>query len=399
MRKTLKLIALYCTGIALANLALLFFRAVLAPPLPLYHFNKPVKLLVLAAHQDDEVIQAGGLLLKNIALGGSSTIAFLTSPAIPSDAAIRENEARRIWEVFGEKKPLLHFMRFPSQSWWPDNAKAEARASLRAVIENAQPELIVIPLEERGSYEHDLLNNLSWSLAPDFPDVRWLQAAEYNPFYLAEESPAKLLWFMIRLLPFVPYREPNYGLYPEQQLVLAMSSAELTNKKKLLLGYVSQRDIIPLSQFAYPDLFEETRHIPQNVSKIFGKYVSNYALISILLVFAALFLTGIWIGLSARAGACLIVISALIPACVFASARPILIKEQLLLVAAVAAGFILMCCLRGFRFYASRRGRGINGNRSIAIVCHLYPPSYGGTQRFMQWLAEELKSDGMTVTV
>ncbi len=342
MRKNLKLIALYCTGIALANLALLFFRALYSPPPPPYHFNQPAKLLVLAAHQDDEVIQAGGLLLKNIALGGSSTIAFLTSPAIPSDAAIRENEARRIWEVFGENKPNLHFMRFPSQSWWPDNAKAEARSALKAMIEAVQPELIVIPLEERGSYEHDLLNNLSWSLAPDFPAVRWLQAAEYNPFYLAEKSPAKLLWFMIRLLPFVSYREPNYGLYPERQSLLAMTDEELRQKKDLLQRYVSQRDIIPLSQFGYPDLFEDSRSLPSETVRFIGKCFSLYSIASVCILLAALFCVGLYTGLavSARSRICWSAAGVLSLA-VAALYRPLLVKEDLLLVLPALAGFLV----------------------------------------------------------
>ena len=70
------------------------------------------------------------------------------------------------------------------------------------------------------------------------------------------EAPEKVLWFMIRLLPWIPYHEPTYGLNRQAQLRLEMTPEEVEFKKRLLQSYTSQLGVVPETQFGYPDLIE-----------------------------------------------------------------------------------------------------------------------------------------------
>ncbi len=366
MSRTLKRWALSSVGLALANLILLALFAASAPSPPLFRLQRPVRLLVLAAHQDDEVIQAGGLLIKNAALGGKSVVAYLTNSSNVPGSSDREREARSVWAEFSGEQPELQFLQFVSKREWTDQDKRASREALKEVVSKVNPEITLIPLEEGGSYEHDLLNNLCWSIAPEFPKVRWVQAAEYNPYYLAEKSPGKLLWFLVRLLPFVPYVEPNYGLFPENQQVLEMSEAELRQKKALLAGYQSQADIIPLSQFGYPDLFEDTRQLPTVTVAVIGKKMSPYTIATIMLITMALFFSGAYLAsrISWKASlSCLGLLFAL--GVTTALVRPLLIKEEFVLILPLLCGAIITGAARLFNERNISTPRFFRSDRSV----------------------------------
>jgi LmbE family N-acetylglucosaminyl deacetylase len=242
-------------------------------------------MLVFAAHQDDCVIEAGGLAIQNIKLGGEVNIVYLTRPIDQKAALIRKEEAYAAWKLLDSKKIKLSFLDYDSRKVWPEQDEISARGAILSTIEKNNPDLIVIPLKEGGHPEHDLLNALVLDVMTRFPTVEVLQAAEYNPYYIMEHTPTKFLWFLVRLLPFAPYNEPNYGLVPENQMHLRMSRDELDMKIKMLLVFKSQKNEIPLTQFAYADLFEATLVPPSNVWFIIGKYWSLWSILTLFLTF------------------------------------------------------------------------------------------------------------------
>lgn len=261
--------------------------------------HKGERLLVFAAHQDDGVIEAGGLVLQNHTLGGRNLIVYLTRPSIQVEADIRKREARNAWSLVSQEIKLI-FLDFPSERDWSKSKQEHATLSIVRIINNYRPSLIVIPLKERGHPEHDLLNEMVKEASRRFGNVRIFQSSEYNPYLILENTPGKVIWFLDRLLPFMPYKDPNYGLVPANQLKLSMTEQELKRKKEMLSMFVSQKDVIPMRQFGYPDLFDSTNELPSNVFKVKGKYLSTWTVFTLATNFIVLFCWGVLMSLSRK---------------------------------------------------------------------------------------------------
>ncbi len=258
-----------------------------------YSLDKGMRLIILAAHQDDCVIEAGGLASQNIGLGGKVRIVYLTMPSDTREAAIRREEAKKAWSIFDSSHVQLHFLDFVSTRTWTDDAAKRAELAMKDEIESFRPDVAVIPLKEGGHPEHDLLNIIGHEALSHFPSVKVWQAAEYNPYYIMENTPTKLLWFLVRLAPFVPYNDPNYGLIPKNQFRLAMTKEQIALKIHMLSDFQSQKDVISKEQFGYPDLFETTTALPQNVISIKNKYMSLWSLWTMLQTLFVIFLWGV----------------------------------------------------------------------------------------------------------
>jgi LmbE family N-acetylglucosaminyl deacetylase len=260
-----------------------------------YQLNKARQILILAAHQDDCVIQAGGLAILNIRLGGTVDIVYLTRPVMPAEAAVRKIEADNSWQYLHSSAIHLKFLDYYSVKNWTDKAKTDALTSIIAEIERVRPDLVVIPLKEGGNPEHDLLNTLSREALASFPDIEVLQAAEYNPYYIMSNTPTKILWFLAKMIPFIDHKDPNYGLLPKNQQQLAMSDADLTTKIKMIEIFKSQAGVISTEQFGYPDLFDSTTTTPDDMValRLKGKLFSPWAVFTISFTFIMLWMWGI----------------------------------------------------------------------------------------------------------
>jgi LmbE family N-acetylglucosaminyl deacetylase len=253
---------------------------------------KPQNILVFAAHQDDCVIQAGGAAIKNSKMGGKTTIVYLTVPSDIKYALIRKREAQASWNVLNDKNINLIFLEFISDRVWSEDKKVAAEKKIIAIIEKTKPDVVYIPLNEGGHQEHDVLNSMILNVINRFPSIKVIQSAEYNPYYIMKNTPTKVLWFLVKLLPFVPYKQYEYGLNPTNQIKLLMSQDELQMKINMLLKFESQRDVIPVNQFGYEDLYESTRHRPKYFIKIMGKYLSFWSFLTLISIFLMLFLWG-----------------------------------------------------------------------------------------------------------
>src|SRR5205823_4612105 len=64
-------------------------------------WDAPGRLLVLAPHEDDCVISAGGIGARNQQLGGATRVVYLAPDELPGMAEIRAAEARAAWREAG----------------------------------------------------------------------------------------------------------------------------------------------------------------------------------------------------------------------------------------------------------------------------------------------------------
>lgn len=278
------------TGLNL--LVLMIYQYTLTPRPAVFEFAGNMSIAVFAPHQDDDVIMAGGLLQKNPM--GLNYIIFLTKPEKEKIADIRRADAIAAWFDLSGVKPSFYFLDFVSdRNSWNANKYAQALAEIKALLTELQPNIVIVPLVEGGHSEHDLTNKLVRQALRELELKADLwQAALYNPYYLAAESPAKLLWFLVRLAPFVPYKEPNYGLHPTAQRVLNMSQEEMNIKIAMLKRFSTEANVIPVEQFGYPDLFDETSSLPKIAVRIGEKRFDAWAFATLVLVAASLVLIG-----------------------------------------------------------------------------------------------------------
>ena len=109
-------------------------------------WNSPGRLLILAPHEDDCVIAAGGLGFRNARLGGAVRIAYLARDENPGLPERRAAEAREAWRLagLGENDLLFLDLMPPLESSDPEKL-AQARTILRELIDDFRPTAIVMP--------------------------------------------------------------------------------------------------------------------------------------------------------------------------------------------------------------------------------------------------------------
>jgi len=256
----------------------------------------PRTIAILEAHHDDAVIMAGGLAIQNAASGGETHVITLTVPADGAAARVRAAESLRAWSLLRGVPAQSHHLGFQERSW-DETTLERARENITRVLDSIQPDIVVIPLHEGGHEDHDVLNTLGReSAANAAPGARVLQAAEYNPFYVARNHPVRTLRLLVRLAPFLPFRDPPTGFDPREQFRLNMSATELTMKRQMLLRYESQRSVIPLSQFGFPDLYDRGMEPPRTVVTVAAKHFSVLDALLLGLVTLSVLACGLVIG-------------------------------------------------------------------------------------------------------
>jgi N-acetylglucosamine malate deacetylase 1 len=138
-----------------------FFRRQLVPvPLPI---TKVRSILVIAPHQDDEVIGAGGALLLAARAGVRIDVLYLTDgaqrkPGAAADrmALMRAEEARRVCERLGATAQSLNISNLSP-------APTMAHLDLLArKIQELKPEVIMLPWLLDSPPKHRITNHLLW---------------------------------------------------------------------------------------------------------------------------------------------------------------------------------------------------------------------------------------------
>jgi LmbE family N-acetylglucosaminyl deacetylase len=127
------------------------------------------KILVIAPHQDDETIGAGGLLIKAANNGAAISIVFVTDgvqrglakrlgmqDAPERLAQLRDAEARRVCDALGAD---MHQLGISNPDPRPTIAELDRLSELIAGIE---PDLILIPWMLDAQEKHRMSNHLLW---------------------------------------------------------------------------------------------------------------------------------------------------------------------------------------------------------------------------------------------
>lgn len=101
------------------------------------------KILIVAAHPDDEVLGVGGTILKHVKKGDEVSILILgdgeTSRNQNSDIQKRANEAQKVGQALGAREIILE--KFPDNKF-DTVALLEITKRIEEVISNIQPEVI-----------------------------------------------------------------------------------------------------------------------------------------------------------------------------------------------------------------------------------------------------------------
>jgi hypothetical protein len=156
-----------------------------------------------------------------------------------------------------------------------------------------------------------------------------------------KNTPSKMLGFLVRLIPFVPYDECNYGLIVENQSRLQLNRDELNKKINMLLMFESQKDVIPIGQFGSADLFETTSNLPTGVYRIQGKFFSSWAVLTLFLTFLMFWSWGVMSTFQFEKAANKAVIIVIIYLCAFAFlAHPKKMLYESLYIIAFFAGLL-----------------------------------------------------------
>jgi LmbE family N-acetylglucosaminyl deacetylase len=142
------------------------------------------RILVFAAHPDDDIIGCGGSLAKHVQLGNQVTVCYMTSGEAGSLdhskeelARIREEEARNASRVIGFQD--LTYLRNPDGYMEYDNSNLKKLVEL---IREKQPNIVYVHHQSDGHLDHvatfqlvnESLRRASVPLFQEYKGTPWL---------------------------------------------------------------------------------------------------------------------------------------------------------------------------------------------------------------------------------
>ncbi|MBS0526614.1 MAG: PIG-L family deacetylase [Proteobacteria bacterium] len=216
---------------------------------------KKQRLLILAPHEDDCVIAAGGVGPRNRELGGTTRIVYLAPDDDPAMAARRAGETRAAWRQAGfADSDLEHLDLLPRLRQRDPQKLRAAGIALRAIIDEFRPSAIIMPMFEGGHIQHDMLAGLVGRIVkPDEP-IEIFEAPEYSPFTSLAFTPHRVLTLTTRwLFGLVSYCGPPDGIDGRPVLKFRLTPQELDRKRRMLGAFVSQNAPSLVETRAYPD--------------------------------------------------------------------------------------------------------------------------------------------------
>ncbi len=259
-----RVLVLTSAGCAAAYLALTLCAFVRNRFLPRKRldFTRAERLLIVAAHQDDETIIAGGTMMKTLAKGGEVHVVYTTDGAVKRrlgpGAAVqncvlqREREARACLTSIGVPEVNISFLRYACETGLqePDNVAAAINIVARH-IERLQPGRIVAAAFEGGHCDHDISNYIVAKAAgiAGYPRERVFEAPEYNRYHLSEPILRRLnrvLWVKFEL-------RPRFLFGHGGAMTLAMSRKELESKRVMFTHFASQDSGALATRFGFAD--------------------------------------------------------------------------------------------------------------------------------------------------
>ena len=247
----LPLALFYSLLLALAALALLRIRMIER----WMDWDVPGRLLILAPHEDDCVISAGGLGLRNSRLGGITHVIYLARDETPALPERREAEARGAWSVAGHGDTDLRFFDLlPALETRDPDKLRKVAVVLRDIIDEFKPTAIVTPAFEGGHVHHDMVAALIDRLVTPADRFAVFEAPEYTPYVSLLNTPHRVLSLAARwLFGLVAYNGPPDGVDGRPILKLRLSPQELADKRRMLAAVVSQNAPSLVTTRGYPD--------------------------------------------------------------------------------------------------------------------------------------------------
>lgn len=218
-------------------------------------WDAPRRLLILAPHEDDCVIAAGGVGVRNRGLGGTTRIVYLAPDDMPGMAERRAEEARTAWREAGlDPSDLVHLDLLPPLRQRDPLRIQSASTALRALIDDFRPSVIVMPMFEGGHIHHDMTAALIGSIVTPQDRFEIFEAPEYSPCTSLQHTPHRLITLCARwLFGLVSYYGPPDGIDDRPVLKVRLDSSELACKRRMLAAFTSQNAASLMATRAYPD--------------------------------------------------------------------------------------------------------------------------------------------------
>ena len=214
----------------------------------------PQRLLILSPHEDDCVISCGGIGPRNHALGGATRIVYLARDETPGLPERRAEEARAAWREAGlAPSDLVHLDLLPKLRERDPQKLRAAGARLRAIIDEFQPTVLVMPMFEGGHIHHDMVAKLIGAIVTSADGFEIYEAPEYSPYASLRFTPHRVIALCARWLGVVSYYGPPDGIDGRPVLKFRLTAAELDAKRRMLGAFVSQNAPSLMETRSYPD--------------------------------------------------------------------------------------------------------------------------------------------------
>lgn len=227
-------------------------------------WDKAERLLVLAPHEDDCAISAGGIAVRNQGLGGATRIVYLAPDELPGMSDRRAREAHDAWTGAGLGAEALRHLNLLPPLRRRDPAKLRAAASsLRSIIDEFQPTVIIVPMFEGGHVHHDQVAGLLDKIVATTDRFEIFEAPEYSPYVSLRVTPHRALALMARwLFGVVVYHGESDGVDDRPILKFRLAPDELDRKRRVLSAFASQNGEWLAATRGYPDRLVRWRPCP-----------------------------------------------------------------------------------------------------------------------------------------
>ena len=218
-------------------------------------WSRPRRLLILAPHEDDCVIAAGGIGVRNARLGGVTQIVYLAPDETPGMGEVRAAEACSAWAYAGlSESDLRHVPLLPPLQMRDPTKLREAAAMLRAIIDGFALTTIIVPMFEGGHIHHDMLAALLATMVTAADTFEVYEAPEYSPYVSINNTPHRMIALCARwLLGLVSYYGPPDGIDGRPIERFDLAPEELDIKRRMLACFASQNAPSLVATRTYPD--------------------------------------------------------------------------------------------------------------------------------------------------
>ncbi|SEN80051.1 N-acetylglucosaminyl deacetylase, LmbE family [Rhodospirillales bacterium URHD0017] len=245
-------LALFYTTLAAMSILALLRLAVLER---WQDWQGPARLLILAPHEDDCVISAGGVGAHNSRIGGTTRIVYLAPDEAPGMAERRAGEAREAWRVAGViGDDVRHVDLLPPLRQRDPQKLRAASGKLRSIIDEFGPTVVVVPMFEGGHVHHDMLAALLGTILTDDDRFEVFEAPEYSPYASLWYTPHRVIALCSRwLFGLVSYYGPPDGIDCRPVAKYRLDPDDLERKRRMLAAFESQNAPSLVVTRSYPD--------------------------------------------------------------------------------------------------------------------------------------------------